>query len=521
MKLVRWAIAAILLLIQPATAAAEWHEASSERFVIYSDSRSDDLKRFATMLEQFHRAMELETGREVPVPSPSSRVTVFMVGSVENLRDIYGARNSSVGGFYIPRASGSLAFVPNIRVSGSERDQSLSILLHEYAHHFLISSSPHAMPRWLSEGAAEYFSSAKFPPDGAIEIGLPNNQRAWELANAEPVSLIELLDEEAYNQGRSRRYDAFYGRAWLLYHYLRFEPDRKGQLSRYWAEVSNGQSSLKSAETIFGDLDQLEKELKQYNRQRRMAGMRFNSAEIATGAVSVRKLSQGHQAMMPVLIRLRREPKAEQVTELAGKARAIAEKHPDDAEVLAALALAERLAGNPETAASAASRAIALDAGLTHAYGEKGLALWDIARAKEGGPVSFTEAMKPFMALNRMENDHPLPLIYLYRSFVERGAAPSETARHALERAFMLAPFDHGLAFDVALMLAAEGKPDLAAMTLAPVSANPHGGNRAERAGRLRKALLNAEPGKPFDPSAYLLAPASLDEAAGEDGDSE
>lgn len=161
-------------------AAAKWHKAESDRFVIYSDSRGEDLREISQMLERYHVAMELESGRKVEVPSPSNRLTVYMVGSQEDLAELYsGERDSHVAGFYLPRANGSVAFVPNPRIRASENargrvgsryrrdagiyvDRSFSILLHEYAHHFLIASARHAMPRWLSEGAAEYFSSARF-----------------------------------------------------------------------------------------------------------------------------------------------------------------------------------------------------------------------------------------------------------------------------------------------------------------------------------------------------------------------
>lgn len=196
---------------------AEWHRAESDRFVIYADSRAEDLAEFARQLERFHVAMELESGRQLAVPSPSNRLTVYLVGSVEELRDIYGQPNSSVGGFYIPRANGSVAFVPNIRIrsddggrgeSGSRMkgratpfvSREVATLLHEYGHHFLIGSARHAMPRWLSEGAAEYFSSARFNPDGSVDLGLPNNDRAWEISQAAPVSVVELLDYETYRK---------------------------------------------------------------------------------------------------------------------------------------------------------------------------------------------------------------------------------------------------------------------------------------------------------------------------------
>ncbi|QIQ86752.1 DUF1570 domain-containing protein [Erythrobacter sp.] len=503
--------AAALVLAVPAQ--AEWHRAESERFIIYSDSRADDLAEFAETLERYHVALSLETGRQVPVPSPSSRLTVYMVGSRDDLKRLYGSRRSAVGGFYIPRANGSVAFVPNVRVrvrdAGRGRvgtrysrsvnvgvDPALSTLLHEYAHHFLIGSARHAMPSWLSEGAAEYFSSARFNEDGSVDIGLPNNDRAWELSQAAPVSLAELLDYELYRENKGNRYDAYYGKAWLLYHYLRFEPSRAGQLATYWQAVAQGAGSLEAAQAIFGDLGRLEKELHAYATQRRMAGMRFAADDIRIGAVRVEPLSEGHAAMMDVILRSKRGVDEELAAEVVADARAVAERYPGDAEVLAALAEAEYDAGNDDAAIAAARRAIAADPSVTNAYVQQGYALFRKAEAAQDAAAAFAAAMAPFEALNALETNHTQPLIYYYRSFTRQGISPPEDARFAIERATQLAPFDKNLAMEVAVMKAGEGQPAIARYLLAPVAADPHGGSRAATAREMIAVLEKVPDGR-------------------------
>lgn len=490
-------LGAALLMAVPA--AAEWHKAESERFVIYSDSRADDLEEFAETLERYHVALSLETGRQVPVPSPSSRLTIYMVGSGDDLKRLYGNRRSAVGGFYIPRANGSVAFIPNIKLRSRDAgrgrigtrysrsanvsvDPALSTLLHEYAHHFLIGSARHAMPRWLSEGAAEYFSSARFNEDGTVDIGLPNNERAWEISQAAPVSLAELLDYELYRENRGNRYDAYYGRAWLLYHYLRFEPSRAGQLPAYWQAVAQGAGSMEAARAIFGDLDRLEKELSDYATQRRMAGMRFSANDIRIGAVRVEPLSDGHAAMMDVIMRSKRGVDEDLAAQVVADARPLAVRYPDDGEVQAALAEAEYDAGNDDAAIAAADRAIAADPSIANAYVQKGYALFRKAEEAGDTAAAYAAAMGPFEALNAIETDHTQPLIYYYRSFTRRGLTPPEDARFAIERATQLAPFDKNLAMEVAVMKAGEGQPAIARYLLAPVTADPHGGSRAATA---------------------------------------
>lgn len=516
-------------------AHAEWHRAESDRFIIYSDSRADDLEDFAETLERFHVALELETGRTVPIPSPSSRLTIYFVGTRDDLRQLYGARNSSVGGFYIPRANGSVAFVPNPRFGSAENgrgqlgtrlrrgrggartiDRALRTLLHEYTHHFLIASARHAMPRWLSEGAAEYFSSAMFHDNGAVDIGLPNNSRAWEISQAAEVSLEELLDYDLYRANRGTRYDAFYGRSWLLFHYLAFEPSRRGQLQTYWRAIAGGIDSLTAARQIFGDLDALSDELQAYGLRRDMSGIRYAASNISIGEVNVAPLSEGHAAMMPVIMQSDRGVDDEKALEVVTEARRIAERYDNDAEVFAALAEAEYDAGNDDAAIAAARRAIALDPTVTNAYVQQGYAMFRKAGSAEDADAAFAAAMVPFETLNSIEPDHTQPLIYYYRSFSARGAPPPADARVALEYATQLAPFDQGLAIEVAIMKAAEGEHDIARYLLGPVAADPHGGSRASAAQSMLDQLSTVPEGRRF---VFRRVESSDDAPEAGDGD--
>lgn len=501
----RWllAVAFALMLGSGAPVRAEWHAASSDHFVVFADGRASDIQRFAEMLERYHAAMALLTGRNFPPPSPSGRVTIYEVGGERTMRELSGSRN--VAGFYVPRAGGSRAFVPNIRVTNGEPDFSMTVLMHEYAHHFLISSSRFAMPHWLSEGAAEFFASTKFPKDGSVQIGRPAYHRAVEIQYADSLPAEELLQRSPSVETR----DAFYGRSWLLYHFLFFDQERKGQLGAYWQAVSAGLSSRDAATASFGDLDELDRDLARYQRQRKMNFWNFPAVALPIGPVSVRPVSAGLAEMLPVIIRSQRGVDREEAVELVPQARRIAARHPGDPHVLAALAEAEYDAGNDAEALAVADRALAIDHTVENALIQKGYALFRMAETADDPDRAYLHAMAPFEALNALENDHPLPLIYLYRSYSARGLEPSETARHALERAAELAPFDQGLWLNAALMEAGEGKIALARTNLAPLAADPHGGRLAEDAALLNEALAQEPEGEPFDGIAFLAA-ASL-----------
>lgn len=501
-------------------AHARWYEAQSEHFVIYADDSERDIIRFAENLERYHSALEIATRRKVDPPSPSNRVVIFVVGNQNELRRVLDTRSRTIGGMYVPRAGASRAFVQDIRNQRGYPHFSTVILLHEYAHHFLISTSRFAMPRWLSEGAAEFYASAVFKDDGSIQIGLPAQHRAGELYHADPVSVHELLDPELYERNRGRRYDAFYGRSWLLYHYLTFSEDRTGQLNGYWQSVLAGESGHE----VFGDLDQLESDLNRYLRDRRMPAWSISAQHLPIGEISIRPLSRGEAKIIPVRMASQRGVTEERAHELLEDARKIAADFPDDAGVLTALAEAEYDAGNDAQAVAAADRAIAIDPARANAYVQKGYALFRMAEDAEDEDAAFAAAMEPMQALNQRENDHPIPLIYYYRSFVQRGETPPENARAALERAAQLAPFDRGLWLQVAVMQAGEGKIELAKLSLEPLAANPHGGNMAEFAKAMLDQLADAPEGEQFrlrirrdSAPAVEINPADVEEE--EEGD--
>lgn len=488
-------LAAALVLLSAAPAWADWYEASSDHFVIYADEKEGEIRKFAENLERYHSAMAILTAQNAETPSPSNRVTIFAVGGQRDMRELTGG-NRYVGGFYIPRAGGSRAFVQDIRNTKGYPHFSTIVLLHEYAHHFLISSSRFPMPRWWNEGAAEFFAAATFKDDGGLMIGRAAQHRGAELAYAAPVHVRELLDPELYEKEKGKRYDAFYGKSWLLYHYLIFSKDRAGQFGQYERNLLEGMAPQAAAEAAFGDLDKLERDVGAYLRGGRFMMVTLGPDKLSTGSrIAVRKLPAGEAAMMPIVIRSQRGVNAAEAAALLTEARAVAARYPEDPGVLAALAEAEFDAGNDAEAIAAADKAIALDPSRTNAYVQKGYALFRQAEDAEDKRAAFVAAMKPFEALNQIENDHPLPLIYYYRSYVQRGAKPPENARAALERASILAPFDQGLQLNAGMMLMGEGKHAIARQFLAPVAANPHGGGAAARAKLLIALLENAPEG--------------------------
>ncbi|QSR18322.1 hypothetical protein [Novosphingobium sp. KA1] len=489
-------VAIVAASFWPGAAQAAWFEASSEHFVIYADDSEKDITQFAEQLERYHSGMARALGSQLPVPSPSNRVTIYVVNSEREVRTIYGEGSRYVGGFYVPRAGGSLAIIPPVHSSTGDATITMIPLLHEYAHHFLISTSSTAMPRWLSEGAAEFFATSRFDKDGSLWLGRAAQHRAGELFFAADVTASDLLDPEQYERRKHGGYDAFYGRSWLLYHYLSFDPARRGQLSRYLDLLRAGAGQREAAEEAFGGLQKLDRDMDLYLKKGRMTALQFPADSLHVGTITVRALGAGEAAILPVQIRSKRGVGTEDAPALLTDAKAIAARFPGDPAVLSALAEAAYDAGDDKAAIAAADAAIALDPRQVNAYVQKGYALFRIAQGVQGAqdrPAAFKAARVPFVALNHLENDHPLPLVYYYRSFLEQGMKPPALAVQGLIRAVELAPFDQGLRMDLGYAFLRLGRSEEARDALTLVANDPHGGALSEKARGLI-AHIEADP---------------------------
>lgn len=476
---------ALLLSAFPAKAA--WQEASSDHFLIYSDQKESDVRDFAERLERYHDAMRFLFNRPAEKTSPSNRVTIYALSSARDVRELAGENNKYLQGFYVPRAGGSFAIIPEVKTGRHEISQSEAVLLHEYAHHFLLSASARAYPLWFAEGYAEFFGTAKFGSDGSVGLGLSSKNRAYELALAPDVPIELLLDTQAYQANKSRRYDSFYGQSWALYHMLHFSAERKGQMDAYLLALAKGKTEIDAATEAFGDLSQLDRDLASYLKQRKITTYNIPPKYLKTGPINIRRLNAAEAEMIPIRIRSKRGVDEEQAAALLPEAREVGAKYPGDPFVQSALAEAEYDAGNDKEAIAAADRAIAADPNRINAHIQKGYALARMAPDAEDFDAAWQAARSQFVKVNRIENDNPIPLMQFYLSYRQQGRTPPAIAVQGLQRALELAPYDPQLRWMNANQYMTDGKFAWAAATLGPLAYSPHRSSLSEAAQELMK----------------------------------
>jgi tetratricopeptide (TPR) repeat protein len=465
-------ILAVALLCTPAVTRADWHEASSKHFVVYSEQKPETLRTFATNLERFDKAARVCFSWPDDPVGQANRVTVYVVDDTGDVGRL--ARNRMVAGFYIPRAGGSLAIVPRKSGAGNLLDFSpQAILLHEYAHHLMWTNlSNSAFPGWFVEGFAELLATAVFNKDGSVLFGSPPLYRGWGLlaGNALPMQKMVVADTLKLNDEQR---DGLYGRGWLLTHYLTFGKARAGQLNGYINAINAGKSSLEAA-SVFGDLRQLDKELERY-KEGKFSGGRVEASRLSIGEVAIRKVGPGQAATMDVRIRSKIGVDERTAPGVYAAAKKAADLYPDDPAAQIVLAEAAHDADDTTASEAAADRAIAADPKAIDAWVYKAKARMRAAiKARDKSKETWSAIRKSIVSANRLDPDDPEPLILYFRSYVESGLPPTDAAKHGLVRALELAPEDLMLRLNVATVYLREGNKVAARALLAPLSFQPH-----------------------------------------------
>ncbi|HKX92543.1 MAG TPA: hypothetical protein VJM15_09000 [Sphingomicrobium sp.] len=510
MRLVLNLLVAALLFAIGGPAHAEWWEAQTDHFIIYSRSSEKDARAFAERLERYDQSLRsLQLIKPDYRLSDARKVKIFRAGTTTQISQLAGDADAGIAGFYIPRAAGPVAFVPAREMVQlrSELDPE-TVLKHEYAHHFMFRHFAAAYPSWYVEGLAETYATVRFNPDGSFHLGDVPQYRGSLLVGKYRTyfdySIRRMLTSTAKPTGED--FIARYTYGWLFTHYMTFEPSRKGQLLTYLRLLNQGVSSAVAAQRAFGDLDKLEAEVSRYKNGNRFLGADVKPANYKPPVVTMRQVGPDEEAILPVVMRSKVGVTPRTAKDVAGDARSVAARYPGSFAVQLALAEAEMDAENFDAADAAASAAIALKPDSAEALYYKG----QVALAKgKTDPIQYQAARGWFAKAHDADPDHPGPLIGNYLTYSKANVAIPEVAVIGLENAYRLAPYDDDLRMLLARQELTENKLDIAKMLLVPLALSPHenkqskaldevvdqidAGNRAEAIAKLDAWTKKAE----------------------------
>jgi len=516
MSMIRKLLIAFGLFFSTA-AQAEWYEATSRNFIVYSEGNEQDARDFAAKLERFN--FVLRAYHHVTAPPAPNKLRVFLMAAkngVARMREV--PASSGIAGYYVPWARAQMMIGTRSRATNRPGDlDPESILLHEYTHHFMYRYFPATYPVWYSEGFAEFWGSTRFRENDVVEVGLPAEHRFNTFRQLGWLPIDRLFVAHDYREIGGTNVFLLYAEGWLILRYVFEHPERKRQLERYLNLINGGASYQDAMRQAFPDIGAFNSELFSYSGQVRYNVLQLPFRTIDVGEITTRTLRPAEQALITHEIKLSQGYPAREAQAFATEVRTIAARFPDDPFAVRMVMETERLAGNDAAALAAADRLLALEPNNARAMTIKGLI--QIAALRSAGSTdqaAWTAARQLFIRANRLAENDPLVLEAYYDSFTAQGVRPPDGAQNALYSAMELAPSDPELRYKVALDFEQRNMIREAIAIIRPEAySTPHRGNESdsERQQRERREERERDAGRTRHESAREML-ARLEEKA-------
>lgn len=447
-RLLAWLLATMVLVAAATPARADWHEASTKHFRVYSEGSPESTRKAAAHLEKYFFMLRFMTGAaEQPAPI---KVKVFMLDNASKVGDALPFGGSGIAGFYTASARGPVAVTTRTATGGEQGLQAQEVLFHELAHHFMLQNFPATYPAWYVEGFAEYYSTTQIQPDDTMEVGHSVQNRYLAFTDNEWIPLRRLLTAKDYDDVGNVH--LLYSQGWLLVHYFQNSKERRPQLKTYLDAINAGQSYEQAMNNAFGaNARKLDSELYKYAYKHSISALVLPFKPIDVGAIQVRKLSDSEQLLIMADLRLHAGIAVSSATRFAQTVGSAAKRYPGDPYALRIATEAEQASGNLAAAGNSVKRWLAIRPDDPLALMHKGeVEVAALAAARSTDSAAWEQARKPFLAAIRRSPNNPQMLLAYYNSFVAQGVLPPPGAQNGLVRAFELVPQDDVLRYMVA-----------------------------------------------------------------------
>jgi len=480
--------AVAVAMLTPGLAEAKWLKAETPRFIVYGEGDANGLRDYAEKLEIFDSILRHAHGMDV-AGVPPRKLEIYLVRDNRELREVAPELRETIAGFYL--ASQGDIFAMAIR--DTEPD---FVVLHEYAHHFMLQYFPYGYPAWLIEGYAEYFMNTTIRGD-KVEVGRPNNVRAQSLIHARWMPMADILSKTT-SQIKSGDMDGFYAQSWALTHYLMTDPARYKQLQTYMKAVGAGGDPVKTMQEITGqDPVALEKTLRAYARGR-LNYTTYTRKGFAKAQATVTPLPESADDLLLAYQRMRRgmsDSEGEVFVKTVVRPRAA--RHSGDRFADLTLAYGEVWFGDRAAGEAILQRLITADAKDAAALQLLGISrINQVEDDPDKAEALLKEAGRYLARAHAARPGDYKTLSYYAVTRQTEADYPSENTLNTLSNAYELAPQVGGIRMQFARALMLGKEWDEARVVLTPLANDPHGGGGAEMARSLLKEI-EAEASKP------------------------
>ena len=268
----RYVVLALLLTtILPAFARDKqetWIQVTSPHFLVATDGSdkqarevADQFERMRSVFHAYLPKLNMDSG---------GPIIVIAVKGEKDFRTLepkdYLSRGSlKLGGLFLRTADKNYILM---RLD-AEGDHPYAVIYHEYTH-FLFSKGSASMPLWLNEGLAEFYQNTEIREKEAL-LGEPSaDDVLWLRQNRLlPLETLLAVDEKSPYYHEEKKGSIFYAESWALTHFIYITDfsQKTHRLDDYLALLAQNVDPVTAAESVFGDLKQLQSQLENYIQQ--------------------------------------------------------------------------------------------------------------------------------------------------------------------------------------------------------------------------------------------------------------
>ncbi|MGN6208067.1 hypothetical protein [Asticcacaulis sp.] len=510
-------LSALTCLLTPLTVrAADWVQAKSAHFTVYSQMGPSTTEAYLRNLEQYRFILNSFYGSQDMESLPPLRV--YLLTSRPALTTIRPDLPSGAAGVFIFDTEGTsaMAVFPD-RLVSTARDAlhqpestSQIILFHEYAHDFMYKHDLERYPPWFVEGFAEYYGTARLHDD-QVAVGLFWSDRARTLNGFSSIRYDKLLRSATSWQGNSADTEAYYAQSWLLTHWIFAAPERMTQFRAYLKAYRQGEDPASAFEASFGlSMKQLTFELNDYFHK--MPAKVYAIKDMPEPVIKTTYLPASLNKLLLLDAGISSGLPSEQVPKTLANIRREAAKFPDDDAAQLILARAEVIGGDPQKAIAWLTPYTAAHPADAEAAFRLGEAYYRLAISDATNEADLSGVLKKARkALGAAYKADPLnasALYYLSLAGYDQLGYPDDNALNAAIQAYNLEPAVSAFAFQAVYLLIQKDRVSDAADVLQVIAENPHGGEGARHATALLKAIKDGTPHTDLVKIMYDPAPA-------------
>lgn len=433
---------AVVTLTSPAH--ANWRVAETEHFIYYSEAPADELRETVGRMEKFDGLVRALSGNTRPA-SPV-KVVMFEVADMDAVNKTFPFYSEGVGGYYNSTSQGPflVTFRNTLRSSSDSLfkagRQSFAwgpeVRQHEYLHHYMYQYFNANYPSWYSEGFAEYYGTMSFPEPNVVEIGHAPYFRIDTIRNQGWLNVEKLLTAKSYADVGDQ-IGLLYAEGWLLTHLASQKPERGKQLQAYLNAVANGTPYDKAAKDAFGDLEALNKELKQHRNDFRALRLSLKPQDVST--IPVRELDDVESQLMRYKIRLYSGYKYSDLPLIIKTVQDMRAAEPDNRMGLSIQAQLENLAKKYADASATASRLLTLNPDDIEGLTQLGIAKTGLL-TPESPADEWETAREPLRSAIKLSPIAIEARVALFKSYLNQKVLPSVEAQNRMVEALNLLP---------------------------------------------------------------------------------